>query len=115
LLPYEPAMPPRRLFHDAAHYGAMLSFLDGVDRLRAALMSEDQEQRGWYAAWAVRSFDNVYNCLARSEAGRLRGQTSRPCFHPDAIDQEARSLRLQALSLSAPEYIAPRMVAYLIL
>lgn len=109
-------MPPRRLFADAAHYGAMLSFLDGVDRLRSAFQAESQEQQGWYASWAVRSFDNVYRCLARSNAGRSEGRGSRPEFHPDSIARESWALRQQSLALVTSEHMptTQRFMAVLI-
>lgn len=96
-------MPPRRLFADAAHYGAILNYLDGVDRLRAAMLSEGAENQGWYATWAVRSFENAHANLAVSSAGRMRGKEIRPEFRPEVIAQNAESLRRQALALVTQE------------
>lgn len=106
LLPSKPLIPPRRLFADAAHYAAMLSYLDGVDRLRAAVTSKEAEQQGWYAAWGLRAFEKAHAYLAESNAGRVRGQTFRPEFAPETIAQQAAFLRQQALALVTHEYLA---------
>lgn len=83
----------------------MLNYLDGIDRLRTAMLADGAENQGWYAAWALKSFEKVFLDLAASGAGRMRGKEIRPEFRPEMIAQNAAALRQQALALVTQEYL----------
>jgi hypothetical protein len=84
----------------------MLSYLDGVDRIRAAMHESslgNSEGQGFYATWAVKSFEKAHMYLAHSNA---KPDSCRPEFSPEVIANNAAALRQSALTMITSEAIS---------
>jgi hypothetical protein len=84
----------------------MLGYLDGLDRLRSALSSLDFEGQGWYAIWALRSFDKALTDLAASDACRTKEKGCRAEYDPQVMAGRIVELRQKALAL-VPRLVVP--------
>lgn len=84
-----PYTPPRRFFADAAHHAAFLSYLDGVDRMRAGSACLDVHGKRQFAAHALVSLENARFYLQQSSIWKglfsFGANVGRPEYGPQVV------------------------------